>query len=113
MDFSRWIIPAGNIVWTSRVTGSVGSSLCSMSGGLQVIDRQVSCGGPVVRQKNPTCSKAFLPVNQPASLVSVLVSGTASLRLQLLILMLTRIMLCDAQAQMMQRGSPSALASKG
>lgn len=36
------------------MTGSVGSSLCSMSSGLQVIDRQVLCGGHVVRQKDPT-----------------------------------------------------------
>lgn len=40
----------------------LGSSLCNMSGGLQMIDRQVLCGRHVVRQKDPTCSKAFLPV---------------------------------------------------
>lgn len=93
------------------MTGSVGSSLCSMSGGLQVIDRQVSCGGPVVRQKDPTCSTAFLPVIPPG--LSLGLGYCVSLRLRLLNLMLTRIMLCDAQAQMMQRSSPSALASKG
>lgn len=77
------------------MTGSVGSSLCSMSGGLQVIDRQVLCGGHVVRQKDPTCSKAFLPVIRPG--LSRGLGCCVSLRLQLLNLMLTRIMLCDAQ----------------
>lgn len=79
----------------SRVTGSVGSSLCSMSGGLQVIDRQVLCGGHVVHQKDFTCSKAFLPVIRPS--LSPGLGYCVSLRLRLLNLMLTRIMLCDAQ----------------
>lgn len=77
------------------MTGSVDSSLCSMSGGLQVIDRQVLCGGHVVRQKDPPCSKVFLPVIRPG--LSPGLGYCVSLRLQLLNLMLARIMLCDAQ----------------
>lgn len=75
------------------MSGSVGSSLCNMSGGLQMIDRQVSCGRHVVHQKDPTYSKAFLPVIRPG--LSPGLGSCVSLRLQLLSLMLTRIMLCD------------------
>lgn len=56
---------ARNITWKHCVSGSVDSSLRNMSGGLQMIDRQVLCGSHVVRQKAPTCSKAFLPVIRP------------------------------------------------
>lgn len=75
------------------MSGPVGSSLCNMSGGLQMIDRQVLCGKHVVRQKDPTCSKAFLPVIRPG--LSPGLGSCVSLRLQLLNLMLARIMLCD------------------
>lgn len=77
------------------MTGSVGSSLCSMTSGLQVIDRQVLCGGHVVRQKDPTCSKAFLPVIRPG--LSLGLGYCVFLRVLMLNLMLTRIMLCDAE----------------
>lgn len=75
------------------MSGSVGSSLCNMSGGLQMIDRQVLCGSHVVRQKTPTCSKAFLPVIRHG--LGPGLGSWLSLWLQLVSLMLPGIMLCD------------------
>lgn len=65
----------------------------TMSGGLQMIDRQVLCGSHVVRQKAPAYSRAFLPVIRPG--LGPGLGSCLSLRPQLLSLMLPRIMLCD------------------